>query len=294
MLSAVDDGPLESEAVTSIAVDGATPDRMVVGTMLAGSYASADGGHTFTQANAWRTAARRSAASAWVVPSGATVVLRTADGDLFRSSDLGATWAAVPLPGRALAHAGTPSGRLAVLCAATGGPVLVTSDDAGMTTRVGAPRPELRAVAACSDVQLGIGPDLVVVGAEDESRGAWASHDDGATFEPWPAAPGVTAVAVHPTAPGRCLLAICLPAENRAAVLRTSDGGRTFTTLFELGALRMLLHLDSHGDEEGENRVSGLSWGPSGGSLLVATSAGGFIVQVRDDEPSDPSPAPAS
>ena len=140
-------------------------------------------------------------------------------------------------------------------------------------------------MAACADIQLSVGPDLLVVGAEEESRGAWASHDDGQTFLPWSAAPGVTAVAVHPTAPGTCVVAVCLPAENRAAVLRTDDGGKTFTTLFELGTLRLLLRLDARGDEEGENRVSGLTWGPAGSSLLVASSAGGFFVQVHEDRP---------
>jgi len=293
MLSPVDDGPLESEAVTSISVDPTAADRVVVGTMLAGAFTSTDGGQELTAANGWRATARRGTASTWVCHAGATMVLRTADGELFRSADQGATWAPIALPGRALAHAGTPSGRLAVLCATPPGPTLVVSDDAGASLRAGPPRPELRGVAACSDIQLALGPGLVVLGAEDEVHGAWASRDDGASFAPWPAAPGVTAVAVHPTLSGRCVLAICLPAENRAAVLRTSDGGRTFTTLFELGTLRTLLHLDAHGDEEGENRVSGLSWGPAGSSLLVASSAGGFIVQVKDDEPAAPSPAPA-
>lgn len=293
LLSSVDDGPLESEAVTSIAVDPTAADRLVVGTMLAGAFSTSDGGHTFAPVNGWRTATRRGSASAWVSHAAGTIVLRTADGELFRSADHGASWVTVPLPGRALAHAGTPEGRLAVLCTAPTGPLLALSDDAGTTVRVGPAHPELRALATCSEIQLALGPGLLVLGAEDDARGAWASRDDGATFEPWTAAPGVTAIALHPTAPDLCVLAICLPAENRAAVLRTSDGGKTFTTLFELGTLRMLLHLDAHGDEEGENRVSGLSWGPAGTSLLVASSAGGFIVQVRDDEPAGPSPAAA-
>lgn len=293
-LSPQDDGPLESEAITSIAIDPTTPDRVAVGTMLAGVFTSEDGGHTLTAANGWRAATRRGTASVWVAYAGSTLALRTAEGEVLRSEDHGATWAAMALPGRAVGHAGTPGGRLAVLCVTPAGPVVALSDDGGRTHRAGPPRPELRAVAACSDVQVALGPHLLVVGAEDEPRGAWASRDEGASFEPWPAAPGVTALAVHPTVPGVCMLAVCLPAENRAAVLRTGDGGKTFTTLFELGTLRMLLHLDAHGDEEGENRVSGLSWGPAGTALLVATSAGGFFVQVQgDDDPPGPSAASA-
>jgi hypothetical protein len=285
VLSAVDEGPLEAEAVTSIAVEAARPDDIAVGTMLGGVFVSRDGGETFTPVNGWRQEARRGAASGWVVYAGSTLVLRTADGDLFRSADHGESWSIVTLPGRALAHAATPTGVLAVLCASPEGPVVVTSSDAGQSQRVGPPVPDLRPIAACTDVQLGVGPDLLVVGAEDETRGAWASHDGGETFHLWARTPGVTAIAAHPTLAGVCMVAICLPGENRAAVLRTADAGQTFTTLFELGTLRTLLHLDTHGDEEGENRVSGLAWGPAWTSLLVATSAGGFFVQVRDDEP---------
>jgi hypothetical protein len=217
-----------------------------MGTMLSGVLVSRDGGRTLHPANGWRSSARRGSLAVWIAYAGERLVCRTIDGVALTSADHGGSWTRLELPGPALAHATDDEGRLALLCATAEGPVLVRSTD-GVTLEAGAPQPALRAIAKAEDLQMAIGHDLVVLGAEDHRRGAWASTDGGRTFHSWEGAPCVTAIAVHPGARGTCALAVCSAPDNRAAVLWTRDAGASFTTLFELETLRALLHLDEAG-----------------------------------------------
>lgn len=239
---------------------------IVAGTR-SGALRSIDGGATFAAANLWANEGRDPAQPFFVVREALAPVVwgRDAAGALFRSDDVGATWAGPLLLKPVVALAAPEDGGIVALCAGRdASPQIARSDDGGQrwTACDGPP-------LASSRCTVAVMREWIAVASEGDDAGPFLSQDRGRT---WARVPGVPAPAALALAwePGGLALYAAHRAEGRVVVARYRPGGGEPAVVLDLAAPHLV-----HGITLA--RREGLT------VLHVASSAGLFRIVVDPD-----------
>lgn len=276
---------LEEAEVVAVAVDPSDPRRVLVGTRLAGSLRSTDGGASFTQASAWAVEGR-DVAQAFALRHEARgrVWGRTGGGALFRSDDFGATWVGPLLLKPVVALATPEDGGVVALCAGRDAPAQVArSEDAGQRwAAVDGPPVAIGA----GELFLAAFRDAVAVSADEDPGGPFLSGDRGKTWARMPGLPPTGPMALVWEPGGLTLYAShFFDGEDRGVVVRHRPGGREGAVVLDVAREAGERGVAPGGDPEGDHRVYALEARREGEVtvLFAATGAGLFRVRVDPD-----------
>ena len=293
-LQAMDPLGLDSQDVTSIAIDRWDPVRLVVGTRLAGALRSVDGGRSFVPVNGWLHGDPGRLSVAFFVagePHAGGVRLwgRTRAGALYRSEDLGTSWSSPLLPAPVAALGVADAGGVVALCVPRVGTARVAISGDGGHSWTMREVTGLAGVAAIPDADHHVavlGSTLVTV-REGEAEGPFVSRDAGATWERLGRLPSAGPVLLVDEGGGPVLYAaLFFDGADRGVVVREPlDTPERAAMILDVRRERDERRIEGRGDPEGDNRALALAARVRGPrtQLYAATGAGLFRVDVKPE-----------
>jgi photosystem II stability/assembly factor-like uncharacterized protein len=290
---------VEEAQATTLDVAPTDPHVLVLGTLFGGLLVSTDGGRTIEPRNGWTTvvegcgtseqptvrvrAALTTSSAHGAGSATSTLWLLTDRGHVLRSRDRGETWTRIAPEVEALALAAEPKGDcVAVLVLEEGRPVVLWGPDGETLVRRPLPIPAEDAIDLRAS-SLAVRGGEVLLGSETLASGIYYSPAPGLDWALIDACPRATCLAFVGQRPGTFLAGLFFSGRDLGTLLRTSDGGKSWVRVCDVGRLRDLFALDQLGAEDVTCRIHQIAVSTRGPRhVAIATGNGVFVLEMKD------------